>query len=422
MQAQQLLAGQNRALELIASNAPLQDVLEFIARFIEAQTTGLRCTVLLLAGSRLHHGAAPSIPRTYTDSIDGIEIGPMVGSCGTAAFTGETVIATDIATDPRWEPARELALSHELRACWSTPIFSSEHDVLGTFAIYYPEPSGPRDDDWHLVQVAIHLAGIAIERSRTDEELRQRAQRLLEADRQKDELLAMISHELRNPLAPILMATELIRSRSDDPASVERYRSVIDRQTRQLSHLVDDLLDISRGVKGKIVLAREPTTVASLIGRAQETVAPIYAERRHTVSVCLPDEPLDLQVDPLRMIQVLANILNNAAKYTPPGGHVSFTARREGDRIAMRVRDSGRGMSSELLTRVFEPFFQVPRARDQLEGGLGLGLTLVRRLVELHGGEVEARSEGLGLGSEIVILLPVGPSGETISRHESGIP
>jgi signal transduction histidine kinase len=256
--------------------------------------------------------------------------------------------------------------------------------------------------------VAIHLAGIAIERRRTDEELRQRAQLLQEADRQKDELLAMISHELRNPLAPILMATELIRSRSHDPASVERYRSVIDRQTRQLSHLVDDLLDVSRGVKGKIVLALEPRTVASLIGRAQETVAPLYADRRHTLSVCLSCDPLELRVDPLRMTQVLANVLNNAARYTPPGGEVSIAAGREGERIAIRVRDSGRGMSSELLTRIFEPFFQVPRARDQVEGGLGLGLTLVRRLVELHGGEVEARSEGPGCGTEIVILLPAG--------------
>jgi signal transduction histidine kinase len=406
MQAQQLLAGQNRALELIVSNAALPEILEYIARLIESQATGLSCSVLLLVGSRLVHGAAPSLPRAYIEGVDNLEIGPAVGSCGTAAFTGETVIVTDIATDPRWEIARDLALEHGLRACWSTPILSAEHAVLGTFAIYYPQPSGPRDSDQHLVQVASHLTGIAIERRRSDEELRQRAQQLHDANREKDEFLAMISHELRNPLAPILMATELIRSRSDDPTNVERYRSVIDRQTRQLARLVDDLLDISRGVQGKIVLAPEPTTVASLIHRAEETVAPLYAERHHALSVQLPTSPLDLLVDPVRMTQVLANVLNNAAKYTPPGGAISISAGREGEEIVIRVRDPGRGMAREQLARVFEPFFQVQRRRDQPEGGLGLGLTLVRRLVELHGGMVEAYSEGLGQGTEVVIRLP----------------
>jgi signal transduction histidine kinase len=408
MHAQQLLAGQNRALELIVSNAELPEILDFIARFIEAQTTGLCCSVLLLIGSRLVHGAAPSIPRAYIEGIDNLEIGPAVGSCGAAAFTGQTVVVTDIANDPRWAPARDLALAHGLRACWSTPIFSAQHAVLGTFAIYYPEPSAPRDSDRHLVQVASHLTGIAIERRRSDDDLRLRAQQLLAANREKDEFLAMISHELRNPLAPILMATELMRSRCDDPESVERYRSVIDRQTRQLAHLVDDLLDISRGVQGKIVLAREPMSVASLLERAEETVAPLSAERRHTLSMRLPPSSMVLAIDPIRMTQVLANVLNNAAKYTPPGGKIIVSARREGDEIVIRVRDSGRGMTREQIARVFDPFFQVKRLRDQPEGGLGLGLTLVRRLVELHGGSVEALSEGLGQGTEIVIRLPAG--------------
>ena len=406
MQAQLLLAGQNRALELIASGAPLREILEYIADFIETQAGGLYCSVLLLTGSRLKHGAAPSLPRTYTDAIDNLEIGPAVGSCGTAAFSGKTVIVTDIATDPRWELARDLALAHGLRACWSTPIFSAAHAVVGTFAIYYPEPSGPRDSDWHLVHVASHLIGIAIERRSNDDELLQRAQQLLQANREKDEFLAMISHELRNPLAPILMATELLRSQGDDPASVERYRAIIDRQARQLSHLVEDLLDISRSAQGKIVISPEPTTVAAVVACAEETVMPIYAKRGNVLSVDLPASPLDLSADPVRMTQVLANVLNNAAKYTPPGGHVTLSAAREGESVVIRVRDTGRGMAPEQLARVFDPFFQVQRLRDQPEGGLGLGLTLVRRLIELHGGQVEALSEGLGLGTEIVIRLP----------------
>jgi signal transduction histidine kinase len=412
MQSRHFLAGQNRALELIASSAELPEILNFIAAFIEAQTSGLCCSVLLLAGSRLVHGAAPSLPSGYTAAIDNLEIGPAAGSCGTAAFTGQTVIVTDIATDALWEGYRDLALSNGLRACWSTPIFSAAHGVVGTFAIYYPVPSGPRDSDWQLVQVASHLIGIAIERRRCDDDLREHARQLIEANREKDEFLAMISHELRNPLAPILMATELLRSRGDDPAAVARYGAIIDRQARQLTRLVDDLLDISRGVRGKIVLAPAPTTVAALVARAEETVAPIFAERRHALSVHLRPPSLDLSVDSTRMTQVLANVLNNAAKYTPPGGRVTFSAAREGESIVFRVRDSGRGMSPEQLARVFEPFFQAERLRDQPEGGLGLGLTLVRRLVELHGGHVEAHSEGLGLGTEIVIRLPVDPRAE----------
>lgn len=406
MQSQQLLAGQNCALELIVSSAELPEILEYIARFIEAQTTELSCSVLLLSGSRLVHGAAPSIPREYVEGIDNLEIGPAVGSCGTAAFTGKTVIVTDIATDPRWALARDLALAHGLRACWSTPIFAADRTVLGTFAIYYPTPTGPRNGDQNLVQVASHLTGIAIERRRFEAEQRQRARELIEAGREKDDFIAMISHELRNPIAPILMATELIRSRKDDPASVERYRTVIDRQTRHLARLVDDLLDISRGVQGKIVLAPELTTVAALIHRAEETVAPLYVERHHTLSVRLPSSPLDLFVDSMRMTQVLANVLNNAAKYSPPGSESCISAEREGQEIVIGVRDRGRGMAAPQLARVFEPFFQVQRRRDRPEGGLGLGLTLVRRLVELHGGVVEAYSAGLGLGTEVVIRLP----------------
>src|SRR5690242_19082566 len=243
MRAQQMMAGQNRALELIAANAPLAEILDFIACFIESQTTGLRCSVLLLEGTRLRHGSAPSLPSDYIRAIDDLEIGPAVGSCGTAAFTGETVIVPDIAADPRWDIARDLALSHGLRACWSTPIFAAGHEVPGPFATYYPQPPGPRAADWHLVKIPTPLLGTAIERHRTDQELRPRPRQLQEANQQKDEFIAMLSHELRNPLAPILMATELIRSQKDNPASVEKYRAVIDRQARQLSHLVDDLLD-----------------------------------------------------------------------------------------------------------------------------------------------------------------------------------
>jgi GAF domain-containing protein len=170
-----LLAGQNHALEMVARSAPLGEVLAFLTRLIEANAPGLLCSVLLLDGAHLHYGAAPSLPQTYNQAVEGLPIGPATGSCGTAAFTGRSVFVEDIATDPLWAgPPAEVALAHGLRACWSTPILGAGGEVLGTFAFYYRQRSAPAQEHLHLVEVATHIASIAIEHRRKDEALAER--------------------------------------------------------------------------------------------------------------------------------------------------------------------------------------------------------------------------------------------------------
>ncbi|MGH9767788.1 MAG: hybrid sensor histidine kinase/response regulator [Blastocatellia bacterium] len=232
---------------------------------------------------------------------------------------------------------------------------------------------------------------------------------LKEADRRKDEFLAMLAHELRNPLTPIRNAAQVLKL-LDAPgagAKAEWAREVIERQTQQLSHLVDDLLDVSRITQGKITLSHEPLDLASVVARAVEISRPLIDARRHDLSVSLPPEPLRVEGDLTRLSQVVANLLNNAAKYTEEGGKIRLTVSREDGRIALRVRDTGVGIAPEVLSHVFDLFAQAKRSLDRSEGGLGLGLTLVRRLVEMHGGAVEAHSPGLGQGSEFVVRLPL---------------
>jgi PAS domain S-box-containing protein len=229
------------------------------------------------------------------------------------------------------------------------------------------------------------------------------------ADRRKDEFLAMLAHELRNPLAPIANAIAVLRLPKLESNRLDWARDVIDRQVRHLSRLVDDLLDVSRITRGKVRLRKEPVELRSIIARAVETSKPLIASRRHELTVTLAEEPARLEADPLRLAQVFGNLLNNAAKYTEEGGQIWLTVERQPDEVLVHVRDTGIGISPEMLPRVFDLFTQADKSLDRAQGGLGIGLTLVQRLVELHGGKVEAHSEGLGQGSEFVVRLPLTP-------------
>jgi PAS domain S-box-containing protein len=229
------------------------------------------------------------------------------------------------------------------------------------------------------------------------------------ASRAKDEFLAMLGHELRNPLAPIQTALDLMRLRI--PEVAEQERAVIERQVKHLTRLVDDLLDVSRITQGKIELRREPVELAEIVARAVELASPLLERKAHQLTVEVPERDLALRGDPTRLAQVVANVLTNAAKYTEPGGAVSIRAERvrdaEGDRIQLHIRDTGIGISQEMLQRVFELFAQERQAVDRAQGGLGLGLAIARSIVSMHGGNIRAHSEGLGRGSEFTIELPV---------------
>jgi PAS domain S-box-containing protein len=225
-----------------------------------------------------------------------------------------------------------------------------------------------------------------------------------EADRRKDEFLALLSHELRNPLAPILNAAELIRSGPDGGRSPEG--EVILRQSRHLQRLVDDLLEVSRVATGKVTLSRRPLDVGSVISRAIEATRPLFEQQRHSLAVELRDDELVVDADEVRLTQVVSNLLSNAARYTPSGGHVWVKAARQGAEVVVEVRDDGVGIDASLLPHVFETFVQGARGPDRAQGGLGLGLSLVQSLTALHGGTVEARSDGPYRGSTFTVRLP----------------
>ncbi len=237
--------------------------------------------------------------------------------------------------------------------------------------------------------------------------LERRAAELAEADRRKDEFLAMLGHELRNPLAPLKNAARLLRVRQMTEEQVRWAAEVVDRQVEHLAHMVDDLLDVSRVTRGHITLRKEAVELSAVVERAVEISRPLIESRRHELIEALPDGPVWLDADPVRLAQVIANLLNNAAKYTEERGRIVLSAAREGGDVVLRVKDNGLGIAPDVLPRVFELFTQDHRTLDRSQGGLGIGLTMVKGLVEMHGGGVRAFSEGPGKGSEFVVRLPL---------------
>ncbi|MGH8566811.1 MAG: response regulator [Gammaproteobacteria bacterium] len=252
-----------------------------------------------------------------------------------------------------------------------------------------------------LVASNERLQAEIIERRRAEEALR-------EADRHKDEFLAMLAHELRNPLAPIRNSVEVLQRLELEEPKLDWARTAIDRQVGQLTRLVDDLLDVSRISRGKISLQKAPIDLTMIVERAIETSRPVIEARRHHLSVALPAEPVCLDGDLARLAQALGNVLHNAAKYTEEGGQIGLMAERTEGHVVLRVRDTGAGIPAATLPYVFDLFTQGDRALDRAQGGLGIGLALVKKLVELHGGRVEASSPGPGQGSEFTLRLPTG--------------
>jgi signal transduction histidine kinase len=238
-------------------------------------------------------------------------------------------------------------------------------------------------------------------------ELKRAEQVLQEADRRKDEFLATLAHELRGPLAPLRNMLEILKRADGDGAVTASACATLDRQLSHMTRLVDDLLDVSRITQGKMDLKRRRTELASVLYQAIEACRTIAEEARHDVSVDLPSTPIYLDADPVRLAQVFSNLLNNSCKYTPPGGMIQLTAERDGAAVEVTIKDTGVGIPPEKLNAIFELFTQVDQSLERSQGGLGIGLTIVRRLIEMHGGTVAARSAGSGRGSEFVVRLPI---------------
>jgi PAS domain S-box-containing protein len=255
--------------------------------------------------------------------------------------------------------------------------------------------------DLDLAEDLARRAAVAIDNARLYQEARA-------SDRRKDEFLAMLAHELRNPLAPVRNALHVIHLRGKERRqAIQHAHEVIERQVEHMVRLVDDLLDVSRITRGKINLQQEVIDIGLIVTRAVEGSRPLIDARRHALEVVVPEDELQVEGDPTRLAQVLWNLLNNAAKYTPEGGRIRLVVEREPGAVLLRVRDTGVGIPGEVLPKVFDLFTQADRTLDRAQGGLGIGLTLVRQLTEMHGGTVEAHSEGPGRGSEFVVRLPL---------------
>ena len=279
--------------------------------------------------------------------------------------------------------------------------------------VHFEAPSRVSRGKWFEVHAYPSQEGLSIymrdisERKRAEEERERLLTELSETNRRKDEFLAMLSHELRNPLAPISNALEVLRRSGPDEPHIRTTRDVISRQVDDLARLIEDLLDASRITSGKVRLQVETIELSGVVSRAIETTRPLTEARKHRLTVSIPSEPVWLHADPTRLVQVFSNLLNNAAKYTQEAGDIELKAEREGNELIVRVRDTGVGIPEEILPHVFDMFTQADRSLDRSQGGLGIGLTLARSIVQMHGGAVQAFSDGRNKGSEFVVRLPV---------------
>ncbi|HEY2156484.1 MAG TPA: ATP-binding protein, partial [Isosphaeraceae bacterium] len=298
------------------------------------------------------------------------------------------------------ERSREAARAGGYRAAFSVPLLGRDGGLLGTVAAFFPAPHRPAARQIGVVERYAGRAADALARARRHHEL-------LELERRKDEALAMLAHELRTPLAAISNSAQLLRPGAIDEPGLDEAREVLVRHSRVMARMIEDLLDASRVARGALALRPERVVAADVVARAIEDVRPQFEAKRHDLAVSLPPEPVLLEADPTRLEQVLVNLLGNAAKFTPEGGQVTLMARLDGGELVVRVADSGVVVTAGDHTRIFDLFAQAGSMAGHRHGGLGIGLALVKSLVELHGGSVSVASDGPGRGSEFVVRLPV---------------
>jgi signal transduction histidine kinase/ActR/RegA family two-component response regulator len=408
-ESEAILAGQKEAFQAAMDNRALGACLSALVRTAVAHFGDARAAFYLLGHEgrlALHHVTGMS--EDYVRHIDGFKVGPESLACGLAVHAPEPVITPDVEQDPRWEPWLWLARTHGYRACWLFPVKTTGGRILGTFALYFPEPRAASSDDLNVVGALEHAAAIVISNYREAAERARAEEALREANRRKDEFIAVLGHELRNPLAPLSMAMDVLKQAESRPELIKSVRPMMRRQVDHLTRLVNDLLDVSRISRGHAELQRASLDVRQAIEDAVEQCRPLIVARQHALRIELGDTPLRLDGDFQRLTQVFGNLLSNAAKYSEPGGEITVHAAREGEVALISVSDKGFGIPMERMASVFDMFSQVPEHRSLVGGGgLGIGLAVCRQLVALHGGSIEAKSAGLGCGSQFVVRLPI---------------
>ncbi len=420
------LTRQKEAFQAAINGAPLDVSLGKLIDAVLEQTDGqVRCALYLAdaQGQRLHHVAG--ISEIYAGLDDGFRIGPDALACGLAAHCGQPVITADVAQEPRWRQSLRLAEKLGFRACWSFPIGTAGGRILGTFAVYHAQPRQPQLGECELAATLTHSAAIIIsqhqeaeDRARAHAALRENEARLRAADQQKDQFLALLGHELRNPLAPIRNASELLARMLKGDTRAQVAIDIVRRQSAQLMRLVDDLLDVGRITQGRVQLRWQDLDLVGVVAQAVETVEPLIRDKHHELSITTSYEPLYVRGDFGRLVQCVVNLLTNAAKYTDPHGKIRLETRREASSAIIAVADNGAGIPGELLPQVFELFVQSDRTLDRSQGGLGVGLSIVKRLINMHGGEIAAYSPGVGRGSTFEIRVPLLLQPRAGSRQE----
>ena len=407
-----LISEQNSLLELVVRGGPATEVLDQVCLAVERHVAGDVIATVLLAdksGKNLRPAAGPHCPDEFADAVNPVKIEAGCGSCGTAAFLREPVIVSDIATDSLWKDFWQAALPHNLKSCWSVPILHSDGSVLGTFAVYSRTVRNPNDQELRVMEFLSRTAGIAIERQRTEEALRQSEQRALLASKAKSEFLANMSHEIRTPMSAILGHADLLLTYLKDPDNIACV-GTIRRNGDHLLNIINDILDISRIEAGKMDIAKSRCPLIEILSdlwaMMHVKVSGKPVELRFVAEDPLPEM---IETDPQRLKQIFINLLGNAIKFTQ-SGHVTLrvSALDVDDPSTLRfdVEDSGIGIPGKNLENLFDSFSQGDASVTRRFGGSGLGLAISKRLTIMLGGQLTAESTE-GVGSTFSLTLPV---------------
>ncbi len=431
-QIEGILKGQSHVLELLASGKSLTETLDSLVTILESQLIHSRCSILILdkTGQYFSKGASPSLPSTYCDAIDGLPVGPNIGPCAMAAFKNEIVIIENIETETRWPGFKELALSHNLKACWSTPIRSFEGKVIGTLCPYYEKPFEPTENEFQMVKHAAYLAGIAIQLKQGDEVLQEK-NRLLEmevkkrkqiqkelvksyeeaqaSNRAKSDFLSKMSHELRTPMNSIIGFAQILNLDKKLLLSKIQKENLqfISSAGEHLLELINEILDLSTIESGNLKLFIEPVDIVPIINEVISISQPLADKEKISLeSLPIPDNSFIASVDSLRIKQVLLNLTSNGIKYNKPNGSVKILCEKlDTEKIRIGVKDTGHGINDDQKDKIFKPFERFDLNADDIEG-TGIGLTISKQLIELMHGAIGFQSVS-GEGSFFYIDIPI---------------
>jgi PAS domain S-box-containing protein len=421
-QSEALFHCQKVALEMVAQGAPLTDVLQFVVDSIEEQAgEGQMVSILLLDedGRRLRLGASSGLPDSYREILkNGVSLSELKGPCRVVLTEKRSMMVADLEADPGWRACADQGALYGFRGAWSTPIVSSHQRLLGSFCIYYPNPRIPGPVEQWMIKTVNRTVALAIERKQAEAEreellIRERVAReqAENANRVKDEFLAVVSHELRTPLTAITGWVHLLLEGKLAATAQERALEAIQRQARSQRQLIDDLLDVSRIVSGKLRLDWGEVEPSRIINGAVDVVRPTAEAKNIQLVANLDPVTGTVSGDAERLQQVIWNLLSNAVKFTPEGGRVEIRSRWVDSGIEIVVADTGQGISEDFLPYVFERFRQADLSTTRSHGGLGLGLAIVRHFIEIHGGTVRAESAGKGQGATFTVRLPARAAG-----------